>query len=119
MLEQFRAAVDANPWRPNAIALVNLGSHHFEKKEFPKALAFYLKALKVNPDYAIAHRNLASIYARPEFFSRKRVVFHLRRTLELDPDQEGADQLHDILEQAEKEIQTQGEDKEKPKASSS
>jgi choline-sulfatase len=118
-LEQFRAAVNANPWRPNAIALVNLGSHHFEKKEFPKALAFYLKALQVNPDYAIAHRNLASIYALSEFFRPKRVVFHLRRTLELDPDQEGADQLRDILKQAEEEIQTQGEGEEEPEESSS
>ncbi len=118
-LEQFRAAVNANTWRPNAIALVNLGSHHFEKKEFPKALAFYLKALQVNPDYAIAHRNLASIYALPEFFRPKRIVFHLRRTLALDPDQEGADQLRDILKQAEKEIPTQGEDEIEPKESSS
>jgi arylsulfatase A-like enzyme/Tfp pilus assembly protein PilF len=117
-LEQFRAAVNANPWRPNAIALVNLGSHHFDKKEFPKALAFYLNALQVNPDYAIAHRNLASIYALPEFFRPRRVVFHLRRTLELDPDQEGADKLRDILKQAEKENQTQGKDEEEPKESS-
>jgi hypothetical protein len=75
--------------------------------------------LQVNPDYAIAHRNLASIYSLPEFFGPKRVVFHLRRTLELDPDQEGADQLRDILNQAEEEIQTQSEDEEVPEESSS
>jgi tetratricopeptide (TPR) repeat protein len=118
-LEQFRAAVNANPWRPNAIALVNLGGHHFDKKEFSEALTCYLKALQVNPDYAIAHRNLASIYALPEFFGPKRIVFHLRRTLELDPDQEGADQLRDILKQAEVEIQTQGEDEDELRESSS
>ncbi|MCC7475928.1 MAG: sulfatase-like hydrolase/transferase [Pirellulales bacterium] len=113
-IEQFHAAVKASPWRPNAIALANLGSHHLEKKEYPKALACYLKAVQVNPDYAIAHRNLASVYALPEYFRPKLVVFHLRRTLELDPNQQGADKLRDILKQAEEDTQKQGGDKEEP-----
>ena len=118
-IDQFLAAINASPWRPNAIALVNLGSHHFDKKEFAKALAFYLKALQVNPDYAIAHRNLASIFALPEFFGPKRVVFHLRRTLELEPNQTGADQLRDILKQAEGELQSHRDDEKPPEESSS
>jgi arylsulfatase A-like enzyme/Tfp pilus assembly protein PilF len=109
-IEQFRAAINASPWRPNVVALVNMGGHYFNNQEYRKALAHYVKALQVEPDYAVAHRNVATIYALPEFFSPKRVVFHLRRTLELDPDQEDADQLRKLLEEAEGEIQKSSED---------
>ena len=104
-IEQFRAAVQARPYRPDAIALANLGAYYFNKGETGKALVHYLKALEVNPDYALVHRHVASIYDMPEYFRPKRVVYHLRRTLELDPDQEGADQLRDLLEQAETDLQ--------------
>ena len=96
-LEQFRAAISARPYHPNAIALANLGVYHFNLQETRKALAFYLKALRSDPDYAMVHRYLASIYATPEFHRPKRAIYHLRRTLELDPDQEGAEALRELL----------------------
>ena len=100
-IEQFRAAVAATPYRPNAIALANLGVYYFNQGDIKKALVHYLQALKVNPDYALVHRYVASIYDMPEYFRPRRVIYHLRRTLELDPDQDGADQLRDLLQQAE------------------
>jgi len=104
-IDQFRASIAARPYYPNDIALANLGVHHFNNKEIPKALALYTKALQVNPDYAKVHRYVASIYAMPEYLRPKRVIYHLRRTLELDPDQKGADQLRELLKGAEEENQ--------------
>jgi tetratricopeptide (TPR) repeat protein len=111
-IKQFQAAIDANPWRPNVVGLVNMGGHYFKTQDYRKALVHYVKALQVEPDYALAHRNVATIYALPDFFSPKRVVFHLRRTLELEPDQEGADQLRKLLKEAEGEIQKLADDEE-------
>ena len=100
-IEQFRAAIRASPWHPNAIALANIGVYHFNKDEIPKALAFYVRALQVNPDYAKVHRYVASIYAMPDYLRPNRAIYHLRRTLELDPEQAGADELRQLLLDAE------------------
>lgn len=100
-IEQFREAVAASPHRPNAVALANLGAHYFNQKETRRALALYLKALQADPDYAMVHRYVASIFAMPEFNRPQRAIYHLKRTLELDPDQEGADELHRALKEAE------------------
>jgi hypothetical protein len=58
-------------------------------------------ALRINPDYALVHRYVASIYAIPEFYRPQRAIYHLRRTLALDPDQAGAEQLRELLKQVE------------------
>ncbi len=105
-IEHFRAAVAAKPFYPNAIALANLGVHHFNRKEIPKALALYLRALRVDPDYAKVHRYVASIYAMPEYHRPKRAIYHLRRTLELDPQQDNASELSELLKQAEASLKT-------------
>ncbi len=96
-IELFREAIRATPYRPSAIALANLGVHHFNLKETRKALTFYLKALQVDPDYALVHRYVAAIFSMPEFSRPERAIYHLRRTLELDPDQDGADELRELL----------------------
>lgn len=101
-IEQFRLAVEATPYYPNAIALANLGVHHYNLKEPRVALKYYLRALSSNPDYALVHRYVASIYALPEFNQPELVLFHLKRTLELDPKQEGAQELRRLLEEAER-----------------
>jgi tetratricopeptide (TPR) repeat protein len=103
-LEQFRKAVAANPAYPNPIALANLGAHHFNQGEVHQALAFYRRALRVNPDYALVHKHLASIYALSEFDRPDLTAFHTRRSLELEPKQEGAEELKKLLQSAVKEL---------------
>ena len=100
-IEAFQEAVQARPYWPNPIALANLGVHYYNCQEPRKALAYYRRALQVNPDYAMVHRYVASIYAIPEFYQPNLIVYHLQRTLALDPNQEGADELRELLAQVE------------------
>jgi arylsulfatase A-like enzyme/lipopolysaccharide biosynthesis regulator YciM len=102
-LEHFRLAVAANPAFPNPIALANLGAHHFNNGEVGKALSFYRRALRVNPDYALVHKHLATIYALAEYDRPDLTAFHVRRSLELEPKQSGAEELKKLLQSAEEE----------------
>ena len=107
-LEHFGLAVKANPYYPNAIALANLGAHHFNQGQTGEALALYQRALLVNPDYSLVHKHLATIYALPEYDRPDLTAFHLRRSLELEPQQEGAAEMKQLLERAEKEVARRG-----------
>ena len=100
-IDSFQKAVEAVPYWPDPIASANLGVHYYNRQEPKKALAHYLKALQVNPDYALVHRYVASIYAMPEFNRPDLIVYHLKRALALDPNQDGADKLRELLAQAE------------------
>ncbi|MCP5119764.1 MAG: tetratricopeptide repeat protein, partial [bacterium] len=101
-LKQFRLAVRANPRYPNPIALANIGVYHFNRREFKAALAFYRQALKVKPDYAMVHRYIASIFMLKPWGRPDRSLHHLRRSLELDPNQREAPQMRLIIGQLEK-----------------
>ena len=103
-LEQFRLAVKANPYRPSPIALANLGVHHYEQGDVKKALNFYRLALRADPDYALVHQYIASIYANTQIDRPALTVYHLRRSLELDPEQKNADELREVLQRAEEEV---------------
>jgi len=116
-LEHFRAAVAANPMYPNPIALANLGAHHFNSGEVPTALELYRRALKVNPDYGLVHKHLATIYALTEFDRPDLTAYHARRSLELEPRQDGAEELKALLRSAEQELARRG--KQPPAATSS
>ena len=107
-MEQFRKAVAASPRRPNPIALVNLGAHHFNQGEPAKALAMYRRALRMKPDYALAHQNIAAIYALKEWDRPDLTVLHLRRSLELAPEDANAPQLRQLLARAEQEAARRG-----------
>ncbi len=101
-IHQFRLAVQKKPRYPNSVALANLGVYHFNDREFNEAYRFYRQALRVDPDYALVHKYIASVYAlenwdRPDLAAR-----HIRRSLELDPDQPEAKQLRVLLASAEK-----------------
>jgi arylsulfatase A-like enzyme/Tfp pilus assembly protein PilF len=107
-LKHFRLAVETNPYYPHPIALANLGAHHFNQGEVREALALYQRALLMDPDYALVHKNVATIYSLPEFDRPEWTAFHLRRSLELEPQQDEAQQMKDLLERAEKEAANRG-----------
>jgi Tfp pilus assembly protein PilF len=115
-LEQFKLAVADNPAFPNAIALANLGAHAYNQGNIQEALVFYGRALLVNPDYALVHKYVATIFARPEINRPDLTVFHLRRTLELDPDQADADDLTELLRRAEEEVARRAQETTAPAA---
>ncbi len=100
-LEEFRRAVAVNPRNPNPIALANLGVYHFNKQEPAAALVYYQRALKVDPDYALVHKYIASIYSLKDWDRPDLVAYHVGRSLDLDPRQPEADQMRDLVKRAE------------------
>lgn len=112
-VEQFEKAVQVNRVNPNPIALANLGVFHFNrgvanyedellrKRELAAAMAYYRRALVREPDYAMVHRYLADLYSLAEYNRPDMAAFHLRRTLELEPNQADAAQLREALGAAE------------------
>jgi len=109
-MRNFELALRANPY--NTIALANLGANHFNEGRMDKALKFYRRALFIKPDYALVHRNIASLYLYMD--NPHKVAFHLERTLELDPDQEDADELRVALEGARREAESRPPPEEEP-----
>ncbi|MEX0677029.1 MAG: sulfatase-like hydrolase/transferase [Pirellulales bacterium] len=100
-LTEFRAAIKANLRHPNPIALANLGAYHFNEGRYGRAFAFYRRALQIDADYALAHKQIASIYALKDFDRPRLAAFHLRRSLELDPEQPDTEQMQAMLKLAE------------------
>ncbi len=98
-MRQFEQALRANPYC--AIALANLGAQHFNEGRVGQAFACYRRALRVRPDYALVHKHMAAIYALRD--DPHRTAHHLRRSLELEPDQPEAASMRFFLGEAEKE----------------
>ena len=57
--------------------------------------------MQIDPDYALAHRYLASIYTLAEWNRPDLAAHHLVRSLEIDPHQADAETLRDQLQRAE------------------
>lgn len=96
-IEAFEAALRANP--QSRIALANLGAQHFNEGRVDRAFVLYQRALAVDPDYALVHRQIASIHALRD--EPRLAAHHLRRSLELDPEQADAGELRAQLARAE------------------
>lgn len=58
----FQKALEIDPRMPEALS--NLGNIALAQDDTDKAIAMYLEALKVNGDYAIAHKNLSVAYKK-------------------------------------------------------
>jgi tetratricopeptide (TPR) repeat protein len=72
------------------------GNARRELGDYPAALASFAEALRLRPDFAKAHRNLAFLYIE-HLHQEEKAVPHLERTLELDPDQPDADKYREAL----------------------
>jgi tetratricopeptide (TPR) repeat protein len=70
---------------------VNLGVHRANHGRSDLALDYFERALRADPSYALAHAHCGTV-----LFQRGRArqaLFHLKKTLELDPLQPGHEQL--------------------------
>lgn len=86
---EFRAAARLNPY--NAVALANLGTYHVQVSQYDLARRFLSQALRVRPEYAFAHKQLGLLLlAQGE---TRLGVFHLRRSLEIEPSQPEAEKM--------------------------
>jgi tetratricopeptide (TPR) repeat protein len=82
IIEAYRKACDMDPG--SAGALVNLGTVHFNAREWHEAERNYRKALEVDPHYALAHFNLGNLY--DERGDRPEALNHYLAALRLHPD---------------------------------
>lgn len=81
VIEAYEKAIELDP--NSAGALVNLGTIHFNSRDFVKAKQFYEKALEVDPQYALAHFDLANLY--DERGDRNKAVEHYQAALRIAP----------------------------------
>jgi len=56
----YQKAINIDP--NQAAALVNLGTIHYNQRDWPQAEDCYLRALQARPAYALAHFNLGNLY---------------------------------------------------------
>lgn len=84
MQEAVDAYVKALELNPNAaVAWVNIGTLHYQRKELREAERCYRQALKVSPNYALAHFNLGNVCEESERLSE--AVNHYQVALSLQP----------------------------------
>jgi tetratricopeptide (TPR) repeat protein len=81
VVEAYEKAIELDP--NSAGALVNLGTIHFNGRDFTRAKGFYEKALEVDPEYALAHFDLANLY--DERGDRTKAMEHYQAALRIAP----------------------------------
>lgn len=59
----------------NLAAILILGTINFEKKEFEKAMFYYEKAVKINPNYNNVWNSLAFLYLQKENYAEAKKIF--------------------------------------------
>ena len=81
VIEAYEKAIDLDP--NSAGALVNLGTIHFNGRDYTRAKRFYEKALEVDPEYALAHFDLANLF--DERGDRPKAIEHYQAALRIAP----------------------------------
>jgi len=82
---------------PTALpSLRNLGAIMVREKRYDKAIEIFEKAVKAHPEYPEIHRFLGVLYLKITH-DKNEAIYHLRRSLELDPHQDGADVLRKAI----------------------
>jgi tetratricopeptide (TPR) repeat protein len=81
VIEAYEKSLELDP--TSAGALVNLGTIHFNARDWKKAERYYLKALEADPEYALAHFDLANLY--DERGERKKALEHYSAALRISP----------------------------------
>ncbi len=81
IIEAYQKALALDP--KSAGALVNLGTIHFNARNWKEAERFYLAALEADPDYPLAHFDLANLY--DERGDRTKAIDHYLAALRVSP----------------------------------
>jgi tetratricopeptide (TPR) repeat protein len=80
-IKAYESAVALDP--TSAGAWLNLGTIHFNARQFSKAESNYRKALEADPKYALAHFNIANLY--DERGDYERALRHYQEAVTLYP----------------------------------
>jgi tetratricopeptide (TPR) repeat protein len=81
IIAAYKKASELDP--TSAGALVNLGTVHFNARNWPEAERHYRRALEVDPHYALAHFNLGNLF--DERGDRAQALAHYLSALHLHP----------------------------------
>ena len=92
-------AIKINPKHPEV--LNNLGKLEQETDHVREAIDFFTKAINAKQNYAIAHLNIGTLYAKLK--EKEKAKFHLKEALKLEPDNEEIMQAKFILQMLESE----------------
>lgn len=81
VVEAYQKAIDLDPRA--AGAMVNMGTLHFNARNWRDAERYYRMALEADPDYPLAHFDLANLY--DERGDRSRAAEHYLSALKISP----------------------------------
>jgi tetratricopeptide (TPR) repeat protein len=81
IVEAYEKALELDP--QSAGALVNLGTIHFNARDWDQAERYYMEALLADPEYALAHFDLANLY--DERGERTQAMEHYQAALNISP----------------------------------
>jgi tetratricopeptide (TPR) repeat protein len=81
VIEAYQKALELDPHSPGA--LVNLGTIHFNTRNWEEAERYYHQALEADPEYALAHFDLANLY--DERGDRAKAIAHYEAALRIAP----------------------------------
>ncbi len=101
---QYEEVLRRNGSVPSALA--NLGTYHALHNRPGKAKQFYRRALAVKPDYALVHAQFGALLLREG--KTKLALFHMRKSLEIEPDRPGSEELEHQVSQLERVVQNVG-----------
>jgi len=93
---EFRKAININP--KDADLYYYLGNAHMRKKEYHKAKDAFIKAIQFQPNNSEVHRMLGIIYAN-YLYDRSGALFHLNKTLKIDPSQPMAQEIRKAVKE--------------------
>jgi tetratricopeptide (TPR) repeat protein len=81
VIEAYEKAISLDPRA--AGAMVNLGTLHFNARNWRDAERFYVMALEADPEYPLAHFDLANLY--DERGDRTQAIHHYQAALAISP----------------------------------
>ena len=96
-IKEYKKSKKLNP--KHTQTLTNLGNAYSYINKPGLALKEYLLALSLNLKDPIFHNNLGILYARRDFYYHAKAVYHLQKSLELDPDQNSAEPIRKLIDQ--------------------
>jgi len=94
---EYRKSKELNP--KHTQTLINLGNAYSYLNKPGLALKEYLLALSLNLKDPLFHKNIGILYARKDFYYPVKAVYHLQKSLELDPDQNSAKSMRKLINQ--------------------
>ena len=94
-IQEYRKSKKLNP--KHTQTLINLGNAYSKINKPSLALKEYLLALSLNLKDPLFHQNIGILYARKDFYHPAKAVYHLQKSLELDPDQNSAESIRKLI----------------------